>query len=113
MNKPRNARSKVVDHVPYGVYVWQLPDGRYFMDDHQNFLSIASEVGDIKRMATLARRAAEYGEPHGAPVFMAGNTKISEQEYQDQWQRQLAGEIADPLDVGAILGELRMRKNER
>jgi hypothetical protein len=111
MNPPRRVpRTRVVDHTIYGVYVWQLPTGQYFANDNQDILSIASVKGDIGKMAKLQRAAAYWGQPNGSPVFMAGNRKITQEEFDHQWERQLNGELADEYDVGAILDELRGQK---
>jgi hypothetical protein len=61
-------------------------------------------------MAKLQRAAAYWGQPNGSPVFMAGNRKITQEEFDHQWERQLNGELADEYDVGAILDELRGQK---
>jgi len=111
MNPPgRVPTTRVVDHTIYGVYVWQLPSGQYFANDNQDILSIASVKGDIGKMAKLQRAAAYWGQPNGAPVFMAGNRKITQEEFDHQWERQLNGELADEYDFGAILDELRGQK---
>lgn len=107
---PRKPKTRIVDHTIYGVYVWQLPTGEYFSDGNQNYLSIASVKGDIGKMAKLQRAAASYGKSEGAPVFMAGNRKITESEYAQQWERYLQGDLPDEYDVGAILGDLRQEK---
>lgn len=111
MNYPRGApRTRVVDHTIYGVYVWQLPDGSYFANDNNDFLSISAVKGDIGKMAKLQRAAAYWGKPNGTPVFMAGNRKITDEEFDHQWERHLNGELADEYDVGAIIDELRGQK---
>ena len=107
---PRKPKTRIVDHTIYGVYVWQLPSGEYFSDGQENYLSIASVRGDIQKMAKLQRAAASYGKPDGAPVFLAGNRKITDSEYAQQWERYLNGQLADEYDVGAILGELRQEQ---
>ena len=107
---PRAPRTRVVDHTIYGVYVWQLPDGTYFTNDNHDYLSISSVKGDIGKMAKLQRAAAHWGQPNGTPVFMAGNRKITQEEFDHQWERHLNGELADEYDFGAILDELRQKK---
>lgn len=87
-----------------------MPTGQYFANDNQDILSIASVKGDIGKMAKLQRAAAYWGQPNGAPVFMAGNRKITQEEFDHQWERQLNGELADEYDIGAIMDELRGQK---
>lgn len=102
---------KIVDHVDYGVYIWQLPTGGYLGDEDGNYLSIAARKGDIQRMSKLRQAAANIGFPDGAPVFLAGHRKISDSEYDDQMQRMIAGELPDELDVGALKDEEIQRRN--
>jgi hypothetical protein len=109
-HQPRQQMTTIVDHTIYGIYVWQLPSGEYFNDGNENYLSIASVRGDIQKMMKLQRAAEHHGQPIGTPIFLAGNRKISDAEYANQWERHLRGEIADEYDVGAILGELRQQK---
>ena len=87
-----------------------MPTGQYFANDNQDILSIASVKGDIGKMAKLQRAAAYWGQPNGVPVFMAGNRKITQEEFDHQWERQLNGELADEYDIGAIMDELRGQK---
>jgi len=104
------SKIQVVDHTNHGLYVWQLPDGRYLTDDEGNHLSIASTKYDVKKMNRLATVAAHYGFPDGKPVFLAGHRKVSESEYQHQRERMAAGLLPDEYDFGAVQDELRFKQ---
>lgn len=94
------------DGIPYGVYVWKMPDGRWIGDEDGNFLSIASMNGDIRRIAELTRAVRSYGIEEGGPEFLAGRRKISDEEYRSQLERHNEGLTPDELDVPALVEEL-------
>lgn len=105
---------RIVDHLEYGVYIWQLPTGNYLGDTDGNYLSISSQKGDLVRLTKLRQTAAKLGFPEGAPVFMAGSRKISDTEYEIQMERMKDGLLPDEYDVGALKDdELRRRKYGR
>jgi hypothetical protein len=102
MNKQR---MKVVDEAAYGVYVWEMPDGKLVGDDEGNWLSIAAMKGDLKRINELTQAARHYGIMLGKPLFLAGNRKITDEEYEYQKQRQAFGLIPDENDIPALVSE--------
>ena len=42
-----------VEEVPYGVYVWQMPDGKLVMDEDHNYMLIYAIKGDVKKIKEL------------------------------------------------------------
>jgi hypothetical protein len=102
MNKQR---MRVVDEAGYGVYVWQMPDGRLVGDDDNNWLCISSMKGDLKRINELTEAVRHYGIMVGEPLFLAGNRKITDEEYEYQKQRQAFGLIPDEYDIPALVSE--------
>jgi len=96
-----------VDEVPFGVYVWQTPDGEFLGDDEGNFMLIQSQRGNRKRIAQLAEAAKHYGYPEGKAVFWSGKRPITDDEYQEQLMREKLGLVPDPLDIGALRDEAR------
>lgn len=116
MDKPqkKQPKARIVDHMVYGVYIWQLPNGNYLGNENGDYLSISSQKGDLVRMSKLRAAAAQCGYPDGAPVFMAGSRKISDAEYEVQMERMINGELPDEYDVGALKDdELRRQKYGR
>ena len=105
----KKPRTRVVDHTIYGIYVWQLPDGRYLDDGDNRQLSISAVRGDIKRMNQIKAAAAANGYADGTPVFLSGHRKITDSEYDEQMARHMSGLIADPYDIGAILDEMKSK----
>jgi hypothetical protein len=103
MKKPR---VQAVEESVFGVYVWITPDGM-LCDEQDRPLSIAAQKGDLRRIKQLQQAAAHYGFPEGRPHFMAGRTKISDEEYERQKFAQLQGELADPYDLGALIDAQR------
>jgi hypothetical protein len=86
-----------------GIYVWQLPDGRFFTDGQNNVLNIPSMRGDTTKVTQLIQAASHYGQPEGKAVFFAGTARITDEEYSVQLDRMKQGFIANPNDLGALI----------
>jgi hypothetical protein len=93
----------------FGVYMWKMPNGAYIADENRNFLSIASEVGDPKRIQQLRDTVRSFGITEGEPVFYAGHRKISDEEYEMQRERARLGLVPDTEDVGSLIDDMRTR----
>jgi len=87
----------------YGIYVWQLPNGKIFCDDEGNALSIDSMKGDESRIELLRNEAAWNGQPVGRPLFFANVRKVSDEEYSEQLDRMTQGLIPSETDLGAFI----------
>lgn len=101
---------QVIEETNYGIYVWSLPDGSWFTDGEGNIFSIDARRGDQSKISALAKGAAYYGQPEGFPIFLSGNRKITQDEYELQMQRAMWGLTPDPLDVGAYMDEMKAAK---
>jgi hypothetical protein len=86
-----------------GIYVWQLPSGKYFTDGEGNALSIESMINDTAKIKELTEAAAYYGQPEGKPVFFSNVRKISDEEYSEQQDRMAQGFIPSSNDLGALI----------
>lgn len=87
----------------YGIYVWQLPSGKFFTDGEGNALSIDSMKGDQTRIDLLQKEAAYNSQPDGKAVFFANVRKISDEEYSEQKDRMTQGFIPSETDLGALI----------
>ena len=83
-----------------GIYVWEMPDGRWIGDDDGNFLSITSKKGNRSRIDALAREVRSYGIYEGGPKFLSARRKITDEEFEEQEQRLRWGLPPDPYDIG-------------
>ncbi len=55
-----NANTTILqEESTLGIYVWEMPDGRWIGDDDGNFLSITSKKGNRSRIDALAREVLE------------------------------------------------------
>lgn len=90
-----------------GVYVWEMPDGRWIGDDDQNFLSIQSMYGDRQRIDLLANAVRSYGITEGNPKFLEGSRQIDDEEFQRQKTRLALGLVPDELDIGVYKDEMK------
>ena len=104
--KLNTTRKQIVEEVPYGVYVWEMPNGQWIGDDEGNFLNISSMQGDRKRLQQLKDAVASYGITAGKPVFLSGHRQVTDEEYEYQKQRMAFGLVPDELDVPAFKEEL-------
>jgi hypothetical protein len=95
-----------------GIYVWEMPDGRWIGDDDGNFLSITSKKGNRSRIDALAREVRSYGIYEGQPKFLSARRKITDEEYQEQEQRLRWGLVPDPLDIGNYKDEMKNLRAE-
>ncbi len=102
----KTTRKQIVEEVGYGVYVWEMPDGKWVGDDQGNFLNISSMKGDRKRMQQLKDAVRQYGITEGKPYFLAGHRQVTEEEFEEQKRRMAFGLIPDELDVPAFREEL-------
>lgn len=101
MNTP-----KIVEETRYGLYLWQMPNGAVVTDEERNYLSIAAEKGDLRRIKTLIDTVRSFGIEEGKPLWMPGHRKVSEEEYDRQKQRMDDGLIPDEYDAPAWREEL-------
>ena len=100
--------SKVIeDETTLGIYVWEMPDGRWIGDDEGNFLSVTSKKGNKSKMDALAREVRSYGIYEGKPKFLAGRRKIDDEEFEYQKQRLEWVLVPDPLDIGNYKDEMK------
>jgi hypothetical protein len=86
-----------------GIYVWQLPSGKYFTDGEGNALSIESMKDDPAKIKELTQAAAYYGQPDGQAVFFSNVKKISDEEHSEQLDRMKQGLIPSMNDLGALI----------
>jgi hypothetical protein len=86
-----------------GIYVWQLPSGKYFIDGEGSALSIESMINDPAKIKELTEAAKYYGQPEGKPVFFSNVRKISDEEYSEQKDRMANGLIPSTNDIGAFM----------
>lgn len=110
--KMRTTNREAVEEVPWGMYVWVLPDGSTLADDDDNVMNVFCMKGNQKAQKVLAEAAAYYGYPEGRAVWKSGARRITDEELAEQQMRERWGLIPDPLDYGAIMDELRHQKND-
>lgn len=96
----------VEEETTLGIYVWEMPDGRWIGDDEGNFLSVTSMKGNKAKIDALAREVSSFGISEGRPKFLAGRRKIDDEEYEYQQQRLKWGMVPDPMDIGVYKEEI-------
>jgi hypothetical protein len=98
-----NVRKKIIEkNYDWGLYVWKKSNGKWFSDGSGSVLNIPSMKGDITKMSELKKAAMHYGDDgEGQAVFVAGLTRISEEEHSEQKQRMKEGLIPSMNDLGA------------
>ena len=94
---------KEIKEVPWGVYLWQMPDGSFVADDEGHFWMLASLEGDQKKMKIMKDSVrSEFGIVEGKPCFFSGHRIVSDEEYEYQRQRLGWGLEPHPLDMSSI-----------
>ncbi len=98
-----NVRKKVIEkNYDWGLYVYKKASGKWFTDGDGSVLNIPSMRGDITKITELKNAARHYGDPgDGEAVFVAGLTRISEEEHSEQLDRMVNGLIPSKNDLGA------------
>lgn len=91
-----------VEETRLGVYVWEMPDGKWVGDDQGNYLSVQAFKNDQKKIAMLSEVVKGYGILEGKAVFLSGRRKINDEEYEYQKQRLAWGLVPDELDIGVF-----------
>jgi hypothetical protein len=98
-----NVRKKVIEkQYDWGLYVYKKSNGKWFTDGEGNVLNIESMRGDISKIADLKNAARHFGDPgDGEAVFVAGLTRITDEEHSEQMDRLKQGLIPSMNDLGA------------
>ncbi len=98
-----NVRRKVIEkQYDWGLYVYKKSTGKWFTDGEGNVLNIESMRGDISKIAQLKTAAKHFGDPgDGEAVFVAGLTRITDEEHSEQMDRLKQGLIPSMNDLGA------------
>ena len=78
-----------VEEVPYGTYVWQMPDGKIVADENGNYMCIFATKGSVSKINALREMAKSYGLEDGKPMWISGARPVSDEEYAEQKQRQI------------------------
>lgn len=105
----KNVGKEVIEEVPYGLYVWETPDGWVVQDDDANVMNVFAMKGDRKAMDALRQAAAHWGFPEGRPVFWSGRRRIDDEELEEQLMRQKWGLEPDPMNYAALKDEIKER----
>jgi len=110
-----NVRRKVIDkHYDWGLYVYKKSDGKWFTDGTGSVLNIPAQKGDISKIAELKKAAVFNGDDgEGTAHFVAGLTRVSEEEYSEQKDRMKQGLIPNVNDFGAIADAQKRLKTHR
>jgi hypothetical protein len=95
------------ENISLGIYVWEMPDGRWIGDDEGNFLSVTAKKGNKTKIEALAKEVRSFGIYEGQPKFLAGRRKIDDEEFEYQQQRLKWGMVPDPLDIGNYKDEMK------
>lgn len=111
--KLRTTGKSVVEEVPYGMYVWQCPDGEILGDDDGNVMNVFCMKGDQESIKALTEAAAYYGFPEGKPVWWSGKRRINDEQFEEQVARAKAGLVPDPFDYGAIKDAEAVMRRDR
>jgi hypothetical protein len=102
---------KTVDEgIPFGIYVAKDHNGKYVVDEEQNFLCISSMRGDVRRVEQLMAAAKQCGIEQPQVEFWEGARKVTEDEYEEQKERARDGYVPDKYDIGNLIDEYKQGK---
>ena len=103
MNQVGKSKATVIPKMyDWGIYFWKKADGHLFHDGNGNMLNIPTMRGDLVKIAELRKAAAYYGEPDGAPYFVSGMKRATDEEYSEQVDRMKQGMLPNLNDLGSV-----------
>ena len=108
----KSIKTSVVEETRLGVYIWEMPDGRWVGDDQGNYLSVTAFKNDQNKIKMITEVVRSYGIQTGSAKFLSGQRKINDEEYEEQKQRLEWGLTPDPLDIGEYKDSLRIPRND-
>lgn len=111
--KMKSLGKQEIAEVPWGTYLWQMPNGSFISDGDGHFLMIEAMEGDQHRMKLLASAAHDCGVDEGMPCFFRGNRIVNDEEYEEQKLRLKFGLTPDKMDVASINEDKRNARNRR
>jgi hypothetical protein len=91
----------VTNNAAWGIYVWELDNGKVFGDKDGNVLNIPGRPFDIEPMNKLTQAAKYYGAPEGKAKFIPGTQRVSEMRHSEELGRMIEGLIPSETDIGA------------
>lgn len=95
----------IEDPFMFGVYVWQMPDGKVLGKDG-DVLNVPSQKGDIRKMSAIREYVnKELGIFSGEPLFLPGATRISDYEHDGQMEQLLNGHVPS-MDLGSLRDDI-------
>jgi hypothetical protein len=106
-NRPKSKMKFVGENINWGLYVWQMEDGKVLGDQDGNVLNVPSARGDLTKMARLSAAVRNLGIQGGEPLFLEGQRRVSDEEFDDQMARLIDGYTPDPYDIGALRDEAK------
>jgi hypothetical protein len=105
----KTTNKEMIEDVPWGMYVWELPSGEILGDGDGNVMNVFVWERAHRPAArrALAEAAKAYGFPEGTPVWWSGVRQIDDEELEHQIDRAKKGLVPDPLDIAAINEDAR------
>ncbi len=110
--KLTTTNKEVVEEEPWGTFVFECNDGEILGDGEGRLLCIFGFKGDRSKIEALQKVAKHYGygPDEGRVVYWSGVRPVSDEEREEQEQRMRMGLVPDPLDYGAIMDEMKYKK---
>jgi hypothetical protein len=106
----KTTNREAVEEVPYGMYVWENPDGEIFGDDDGNVMNVFCMKGDRRAIEALIQAARDHNAGEGKPVWWTGKRRINDEELEEQQTREKLGLVPDPLDIAALRDEAKAKR---
>jgi len=92
--------SVVENNASWGLYVWELDNGKVFGDSDGNVMNIPGKPFDVALMNKITQAARHYGAPPGHAKFMPGVQRVSEMRHSEEVDRMKEGLIPSESDIG-------------
>lgn len=109
-NPLKTTNKQIVEEVPWGIYVWELPNGEWLGDSDGNVMQVFCMKNDRAAVNAITDAARHYGYPEGKAVWLSGHRPVTDEEYEEQVMRERLGLVPDPLDYAALRDKERAER---
>lgn len=90
----------IEENIPFGCFLWQMPDGKLVGDGEGRFLMMFGHKNDQHIRKTMEECVrGDFGISTGKCIFMPGHRAVDDEEYAEQKARMKWGLQPDPHDL--------------
>lgn len=110
-------RSRVVDEIGYGAYIWEDANGNAIVNEEHEYLRVFAQKGDARKIMALRDVAHQIQRDNGMPVggrprYIDGARPVTNAEWEEQNDRMRDGLVPDKYDLGSLIDDYKEAKKK-